>query len=798
MRSLMHSLTVIGTWVTVTSARSLWSSIPAAFGPQDSDDWILKTGYPVGNGRLGAIPFGAPGSDKAILNVDSLWSGGPFEAENYTGGNPDVARYSALPGIRKAIFENGTGDLSPLTGPNDNYGSYRALGNLTVRLDGITDYSDYKRTLDLKTGVHSTTFHSGGARFINSFFCSYPDQVCVYSISSNTTLPRVSIQIENLLVEEDLLDLTCGRDYARLAGYTQAGPPLGMKYDAIAKIRSGFKSTSCSDTGVLTINPTKHQKSLFIVVGAGTDFDQTKGNAKHGYSFRGADPGPEIERVTAAAVSKTYQALLKDHIEDYSALEGAFELNLPDPEGSAETETSTLIAEYSTDGPGNPYLEALLFDYSRHLLISSSRENSLPANLQGRWAEGLYAAWSGDYHANINLQMNYWVGDQTGLSRTQDALWNYMELNWVPRGSETARLLYNASGWVVHNEMNIFGHTAMKSDASWANYPAAPAWMMQHVWNNFDYTQNATWLRNQGYPLVKGVAEFWLSQLQEDAFFEDGSLLVNPCNSPEHGPTTFGCAHYQQEIHHVFDAVLSGAQIVAETDTEFLNAVKSSLERLDKGFHITEWGGVKEWKLPDSYGYDTKNTHRHLSHLTGWHPGYSISSFQNGYANSTIQSAVEETLIFRGNGNAEDANAGWGKVWRAACWARLNNTERAYEQLRYAIDVNFAGNGFSMYSADNEPFQIDANFGLGGAILSMLVVDLPLPHDAAGETRTVVLGPAIPERWKGGSVKGLRIRGGGSVDFSWDDGGLVTEATLRGSQTSVRLVNVRGEILAEA
>ncbi|RYP72326.1 hypothetical protein DL771_004300 [Monosporascus sp. 5C6A] len=798
MHSLMHSLTVIGVWVTVTSARSLWSTIPAAFGPQVSDDWILKTGYPVGNGRLGAIPFGAPGSDKAVLNVDSLWSGGPFEAENYTGGNPDVAKYSALPGIRKAIFESGTGDLSPLTGPNGNYGSYRALGNLTVGLDGITDYSDYKRTLDLKTGVHSTTFHSGGARYVNTFFCSYPDQVCVYSISSNTTVPRVSIQIENLLVEEDLLDFACGRDYARLTGYTQAGPPLGMKYDAIAKIRSGFNSTSCSDAGVLTINPTESQKSLFIVIGAATDFDQTKGNAEHGYSFRGADPGPEVEKVTAAAVSKTYQALLKDHIDDYSALEGAFELNLLDPEGSAETETSALIAEYSSDGSGNPYLEALLFDYSRHLLISSSRENSLPANLQGRWAEGLYAAWSGDYHANINLQMNYWGGDQTGLSRTQDALWNYMELNWVPRGSETARLLYNASGWVVHNEMNIFGHTAMKSDPSWANYPAAPAWMIQHVWNNFDYTQNATWLKNQGYPLLKGVAEFWLSQLQEDTFFEDGSLVVNPCNSPEHGPTTFGCAHYQQEIHHVFDAVLSSAAIVAESDTEFLDAVKSSLEMLDKGFHITEWGGVKEWKLPDSYGYDTKNTHRHLSHLTGWHPGYSISSFQNGYANSTIQSAIEETLISRGNGNAKDGNAGWGKVWRAACWARLNNTERAYEQLRYAIDVNFAGNGFSMYSAGNEPFQIDANFGLGGAILSMLVVDLPLPHDAAGETRTVVLGPAIPERWKGGSVKGLRIRGGGSVDFGWDDGGLVTEATLRGSQTSVRLVNVRGQMLAEA
>ena len=363
--------------------------------------------------------------------------------------------------------------MSALPGPNDNYGSYRVLGNLSVALDGITSYSSYRRTLDLKTGVHTTTFQSDGGSFLNTFFCSYPDQVCVYSISANVSLPRIQVKIENLLMEPDLLNVTCGDDYARLTGYTQAGPPLGMKFDGIAKVKSGNDSTglssSCSDDGVLTINPTEGQNSLFIVVGAGTDFDQNKGNEENKYSFRGADPSPDIEKITSDAVSKSYSALLKDHMGDYSALERSFELNLPDPEGSAETETSALIANYSSEGPGNPYLEALLFDYSRHLLISSSRENSLPANLQGRWAEGLHPVWSGDYHANINVQMNYWGADQTGLSRTQDALWNYMELNWVPRGSETANLLYNASGWVVHTEMNIFGHTAMKSDPSWGN-----------------------------------------------------------------------------------------------------------------------------------------------------------------------------------------------------------------------------------------------------------------------------------------------------------------------------------------
>ncbi len=331
--------------------------------------------------------------------------------------------------------------------------------------------------------------------------------------------------------------------------------------------------------------------------------------------------------------------------------------------------------------------------------------------------------------------------------------------------------------------------------------------MMQHVWNNFDYTQNVTWLQEQGYPLIKGVAEFWLGQLQEDTFSEDGSLVANPCNSPEHGPTTFGCAHYQQEIHHVFEAVLSSAPVVSEPDGGFLDAVGRSLGRLDKGLRVAGWGGVKEWKLPDSHGYDAGNTHRHLSHLTGWHPGHAVSSFRGGYADPAIQSAVAATLASRGDGTAADADAGWAKVWRAACWARLNDTGRAYGMLRRAVDVNFAANGLSMYSAvdgggggggGGAPFQIDANFGLAGAVLSMLVVDLPLSHADARGTRTVVLGPAIPERWGGGGVRGLRIRGGGSVDFGWDGAGLVTGAALSNSQTSVRLVNVRGDVLAEA
>ncbi|KAI1128643.1 Six-hairpin glycosidase-like protein [Nemania abortiva] len=799
MRSTLIIIAVASGCLSLSDAKSLWSSSPAGYGPDDSDNYLLKTGYPIGNGKLGIISFGAPSSEKLSLNVDSLWSGGPFENTTYSGGNPGDPKYPALPEIRANIFQNGTGDLAPLLGSGNNYGSNRVLGNVTISIPGLETYSDYKRSLDLKTGVHTTQFTSGEANFTTSLFCSYPDQVCVYHIESTRDLPTVTVGFENILTTEDLVTTTCNESSVRMTGYTQAGPPQGMKYSAIARTLGDSTITGCSNSGRLAIQSAQAQKTQTIIIAAGTDYDQKKGNKQANYSFRGQDPDSIISAIASKALSKTYTTLLAGHITDYRALEGAFHLELPDPSNSSELETAVVFSNYNWTGPGDPFLESLLFDYSRHLLISSSRDNSLPANLQGRWTERLDSAWGADYHANINLQMNYWGAEQTGLGATEEALWNYMQDTWVPRGTETAKLLYGAEGWVVHNEMNIFGHTAMKESAQWADYPAAAAWMMQHVWDRFDYAQDVTWLQEQGYPLLKGIAQFWVSQLQDDKFFDDGTLVVNPCNSPETGPTTFGCAHYQQLIHQVFDNVLSSASLVGEKDAKFFDSVTSSLARLDSGIHFTTWGGIKEWKLPDSYGYDVESTHRHLSHLVGWYPGYSISSYAGGYTNASIQAAVKQTLISRGLGNGEDANAGWEKVWRAACWARLNDTDMAYEELRYAIDVNFANNGLSMYTALSQPFQIDANFGLTGAMLSMLVVDLPLPHGVT-KARTVVLGPAIPAAWGNGSVAGLRIRGGVSVDFEWDANGIVTKASTTSSMKGkgrVVFVNARGDTLAK-
>jgi len=568
---------------------------------------------------------------------------------------------------------------------------------------------------------------------------------------------------------------------------------IGMTYRAQARIIGATNTTDCSPDGALTVSPST--TNMTIVWTAGTNYNASAGNAASNFSFRGADPGSAVSSTVAKAVAKSPASLMENHLADFTPLANSFTLDLPDTAGSADIETSQLYTRYATN-TSDPYLESLQFDYGRYLFISSSRDGSLPPNLQGKWAYSLTNAWSADYHVDINLQMNHWGVDQVGLGGLQNPLWDYLIQTWIPRGTQTAQLVYDAPGFVAHGYVNTFGATGMMvGDEYWADLPMSAVWLAQQISDHYDYSGDTAWLRNTAYPLLlKPIAQFWLSQLQQDAYFNDSTLVVNPCNSPEHGPTTFGCTHYQQLIHANFVSVLQYAPLINDTDTAFLSSLRTALAALDKGLHIGAWGQVQEWKLD----IDVRNdTHRHLSELVGFYPGSSLSSYLGGYTNTTLQNAVATTLWSRGPGIA-DANAGWEKVWRAACWARLNETQQAYYELQLTIQENFAvGNGLSMYSGRNEPFQIDANFGYVGAVTAMLVVDLPAGLGVGGQ-RTVVLGPAIPAAWKGGCVKGLRLRGGTCVDFDWDDEGVVrTVSVTSQGWERVRLVNVEGDVLCE-
>jgi Glycosyl hydrolase family 65, N-terminal domain len=492
-------------------------------------------------------------------------------------------------------------DLTAFLGSNKDYGSYRVLANLTITIDGITQYANYNRSLDLNTGVHSTTFLGNDNNvYSTATYCSHPAQACIYRVSSTGKLPNVAVSLENRLIGSNLYNATCGSSQVRLNGITQKGPPRGMEYDLLVRLSTGplgMPMASCShdQRGTLVVTGSAYGedlvlKSFSVIIGAGTDYDQTKGNAANKFSFRGVKPGPIVDKVTAQSSTKLESKLLISHIQDYQGLMNAFGLELYDPWKASQypsesleffqlldrykysagitgnnkkrdtgvskvekwdskycigkrckrqpqyngpptattpawqniapptafpqfnfpstlhsgfnptkpvpwstdgfatvsieglgTRTITLTRsqtpsptalppipsptgppvirvnfaeENLADGPnagqGDPYMESLLFDYARHLFISSSREESLPPNLQGIWTDQIESAWSGDFHANINFQMNHWFADQTGLGHLQTALWNYIQDTWVSSpfvAEHCGSHMYTGSTW---------------------------------------------------------------------------------------------------------------------------------------------------------------------------------------------------------------------------------------------------------------------------------------------------------------------------------------------------------------
>ncbi|KAF8315453.1 hypothetical protein DL93DRAFT_2166815 [Clavulina sp. PMI_390] len=767
-----------------TSGNGLWYSSPGA-------TWV--TDYlPIGNGYLAAMIPGGTAAEFTQLNIESLWSGGPFAQPGYDGQSKPLSDRATLAAFvqqsRQAVFSSPNGTITTydavMGGDFTYYGSYAAAGDLVSTLNTSSSYSTYGRWLDLDSAVARTQWTNANSTFLRTSFCSNPLQACVEHIQSSSSLPGVTWAFSSSL-ESGLPtpNISCFDQSTLLVRGLVADP--GMSYEFLARARSTGGKVVCNPVAGSN-NATLHVASgseAWITWVGGTNYDMDAGDAAHGYSFQGVDPHASLlSLLTAATTSKlTYTAILNQHIGDYTGVVSKFSLNIgqtPD----LSTPTDQLVDAYQTD-VGNPYLEWLLFNFGRYLLVGSSR-GELPANLQGKWASDISNAWSGDYHANINLQMNYWLAELTNLPSVTLPLWNYIEKTWAPRGTETALALYNVSnGWVTHDEMNVFGATGMKlytDGDEWANYPESNAWMAVHIWDHFDYTHDVSWWKSQGWPLLKGIAQFHLGKLIPDEHFKDSTLVVAPCNSPEQPPITFGCAHGQQLIWQLLNSATKGYAAAGDNDPEFLADVHAKLAAIDSGIHIGSWGQLQEWKFEMDSPTDT---HRHLSHLVGLYPGYALSSFDGTnqqsytpsgalahYTKAQVIDATTTSLIHRGNGTGSDADSGWEKVWRAACWAQLQNSTTFYHELSYALERNFVGNLFSLYSSDpTSPFQIDANFGFPAALLNALV---QAPDTASlNQALTISLLPALPvSKWPSGSIKGARIRGGMTLSFSWSNG----------------------------
>lgn len=631
--------------------------------------------------------------------------------------------------------------------------------------------TDYQRSLNIQNGIHKVSFtNKDGVKVTREAFASYPDQVMVFHYSADKP-GSLSGKIQ----------LKPGQTGAAVKsdanGITFTGT-LANKLSYAANLRvlhHGGKITASAD-GSLTFTGCD---SLTLLLAARTDYKMSYTDG-----WRGDLPLPVTAKEIAAAEEKTYSTLRSSHISDLEKLLGSSSINLG--KSTAEQQalpTDERVARYIDHGKfgihqPDPELNVIIYQMGRYLLASSSRPGGLPANLQGLWNNSNNPAWSCDYHNNINVQMNYWPAETTGLSESALPLIDYIISQAEPLRIATRKAFgENVRGWTARTSQSPFGGNGWK----W-NIPAS-AWYALHVFDHWDFNRDETFLREKCYPMLKEICQYWEDRLKP---LPDGTLVAPNGWSPEHGPEEDGVMHDQQLIWELFDDYLKAAKSLG-VDADYQVKIAELQKKLAPN-KIGKWGQLQEWQADRD---DPNNNHRHTSHLFAVYPGRQISTTLT----PDLAKAARISLLARSNDKSDQTGTPWTPAhmhpesiyswvwpWRAAMWARLGEAERAYA-LVWGSAGNTATNMMDAYmpytNLKNDLIQLDGSFGITAAIAEMLI------QSHAGEISLI---PALPKAWaKKGSFKGLRARGGHTVDVTWKDGKVTDYKITSQSPTKVRL-----------
>jgi len=751
----------------------------------DPDKWE-STCLPIGNGYMGATFFGGIEQERVVLNEKTLWTGGPSPSRpDYNGGNRKGA-YRSVKKVQELLaagkYDEALALLPDLTcETGDGFGAYQCLCNAVFDFPDIdkSKVSDYARGLSFSMGDYSNAFAYDGVKFERRAFASYPARViCInFGCHSDEIENRISFRLSLDKIQDGGKVETNDRE--RRLDYYGALADNGLRYHAAFCVRNDGGTVVCSD-GCITVS---NSDNVDIFIAAATDYSDRYPDYR-----TGIDPRVTVDEILENACKKGYYELYEEHLKDYSALYDRvkFELN---GERSGAGDIETLLQRYRDGDPkAASQLEPLYFQYGRYLLISSSREGSLPANLQGVWNESNTPPWCCDYHINVNLQMNYWGAFNTNLAETAKPLVQYLESLRNP-GRVTAKEYYNIesgsehpkNGWIAHTQSTPFGWTSPGWDFYWGWSTAAVAWLMLNIADFYDYTRDVEYMMKEIYPIMREAARFYTQWLIWDE--KQQRLVSSPTYSPEHGPVTIGNTYEQSLIAEFYERFLMlSHDFYDDKDDGLRDKVEEQVKQL-RPFSVSKTGLLKEWYEEDEPDFDRskiQKNHRHISHLMSLYPGSLINS-----STPELMQAAIATMNDRG-----DESTGWARAYKLNLWARTGDGERAYKLLHGLLTDCTYPNLWDFHP----PFQIDGNFGGSAGIAEMLLQSHEILN-TEGEYIIDVL-PAVPEKWSSGEFSGLCARGGFEVSAKWEDC-KPTEIRIRSLQGEWALVRTGLENLTD-